>query len=184
MRHESELTWIANLATDTILQLRNNNRLDRLQIELYVTNSNENIKNFKENQEKTHLVVLKNDGNIINIINNDEDFLDRRNILHREKKIYNLSEIKVDRELEKNYAVDERKCLLTPVNKRNGSGESNNVNKLENINDCEFEIAKKYPLLACRVRRGRPHWDRVFGYWAHLYPGYVCLISAVLKQYV
>lgn len=37
--------------------------------------------------------------------------------------------------------------------------------------DNTFDISKEYPLLACRVRKGRPHWDRTFGYWVHLYPG-------------
>lgn len=54
---------------------------------------------------------------------------------------------------------DEKAMLLTPnLNRKN-----------EKVNE-NYDIAKDYPLLGCRVTRGRPHWDRVFGYWVHLYP--------------
>ncbi|OWR42086.1 nadph oxidase [Danaus plexippus plexippus] len=61
-----------------------------------------------------------------------------------------------------NVLDDERTTLLTPQLKRN---------KALAADDDDFDIAKKYPLVGCRVRRGRPHWDKVFGYWVHLYPG-------------
>ncbi|CAH0718846.1 unnamed protein product, partial [Brenthis ino] len=179
VRHEGELTWIANLATDTIIQLRNNNRLDRLQIELYVTNSNNNIEN-RENNEKSHLIVLNESGNLIHVVNNEEKPLNtsKNGYLSKEKKMENMNNPTIDTDIrmEKNYSnSDERKCLLTPINKRSACEESvsdvRGLNNMENMNN-EFEIAKKYPLLGCRVRRGRPHWDRVFGYWAHLYPGH------------
>ncbi|KAJ0180345.1 hypothetical protein K1T71_003749 [Dendrolimus kikuchii] len=54
------------------------------------------------------------------------------------------------------------------------SREDNNAikNNLQMKHDeKEFDIAKEFPLLACRLRKGRPHWDRAFGYWVHLYPG-------------
>lgn len=58
---------------------------------------------------------------------------------------------------------EERVTLLTPNRKR--------VTEAKNgEEDNNFSIAKAYPLIGCRVRRGRPHWDRVFGYWVHLYP--------------
>lgn len=58
-----------------------------------------------------------------------------------------------------NHLDDEKATLLTP----------NFIRKNESVNAC-YDIAKDYPLLGCRIRRGRPHWDRVFGYWVHLYP--------------
>ena len=60
---------------------------------------------------------------------------------------------------------DERVTLLTPNLNRN-------VNQVKSGEDEDnnFSIAKQYPLIGCRVRRGRPYWDRVFGYWVHLYP--------------
>ncbi|CAH2086769.1 unnamed protein product [Euphydryas editha] len=133
VRHERELTWIASLATEAILQLRNSNRPDRLHLEFYVTNSQENEPKRNVNKEQktiTHMVVLNEKGYLTHVINDDE-----------------------------------RRTLLTPNNKRNGCAIEDNMK-----NDFDFEIAKKYPLIGCRLRRGRPHWDRVFGYWAHLYP--------------
>ncbi|XP_075970058.1 NADPH oxidase 4-like [Anticarsia gemmatalis] len=56
---------------------------------------------------------------------------------------------------------EEKVTLLTPNLKRSVVKED----------DGSFSVGKEYPLVGCRVRRGRPHWDRVFGYWVHLYPG-------------
>lgn len=59
---------------------------------------------------------------------------------------------------------DEKVTLLTPHVKRAA------YSKISELSDDSYRVAKDYPLLGCRVRRGRPHWDRVFGYWVHLYP--------------
>lgn len=57
---------------------------------------------------------------------------------------------------------EEKATLLTPCIKRKTE---------ERLEKHEiYSIAKEYPILGCRVKSGRPHWDRVFGYWAHLYP--------------
>ncbi|XP_072944211.1 NADPH oxidase 4-like [Epargyreus clarus] len=63
---------------------------------------------------------------------------------------------------------DEKMTLLTPHMKRNAYVDSTRIDKTED-NNCD--IIRNYPLVGCRLRRGRPHWDRVFGYWVHLYPG-------------
>lgn len=121
------------MATEAILQLRNANRPDRLHLEFYVTNSQENDPKYNINKKQkaiTHMVVLNEKGDLTHVTTDDE-----------------------------------RRTLLTPNKKRNGCAVEDNVK-----NDFDFEIAKKYPLIGCRLRRGRPHWDRVFGYWAHLYP--------------
>ncbi|CAK1582306.1 unnamed protein product [Parnassius mnemosyne] len=60
---------------------------------------------------------------------------------------------------------DEKATLLTPIKKVNDY-----VEVKRDLDNKGYDIAKEYPLLGCRVRRGRPHWDRVFGYWVHLYP--------------
>ncbi|XP_026501527.1 NADPH oxidase 4-like [Vanessa tameamea] len=137
IRHENELTWVAGLATEAILQLRNANRPDRLHLELYVTNSKENNPQSDLNKEQnaiTHMVVLNEKGGLTHLIGDDE-----------------------------------RKTLLTPNKKRNDCVFEENIKN--HVDDkLDFNIAKKYPLIGCRVRRGRPHWDQVFGYWAHLYP--------------
>ncbi|CAG9585723.1 unnamed protein product [Danaus chrysippus] len=119
VRTEKELTWIAELATNVIRQLRNANKPDRLHLELYVTRNNDVPK-------INHVVIMNETGKVMNVLD------------------------------------DEKTTLLTPQLKRN---------KLMIANDDDFDIAKKYPLVGCRVRRGRPHWDKVFGYWVHLYPG-------------
>lgn len=116
VRYERDLTWLAKLANECILQLRNANRPDRLHLELYVTNTKEN----------THTVV--NEKGVTRLASQDE----------------------------------EKATLLTPYIKRKAE------EKLE-VQD-NYSIAKEYPILGCRVKRGRPHWDRVFGYWVHLYP--------------
>ncbi|KAF9410727.1 hypothetical protein HW555_010272 [Spodoptera exigua] len=111
VRYEQELTWLACLANKTLLQLRNANRPDRLHIEFYVTNTQNELKNNtnKEINPVAHMVV-----------------------------------------------INEKEVLL--------------VRNREELKDNNYNIAKEYPLIGCRVRRGRPHWDRVFGYWVHLYP--------------
>ncbi|XP_039747474.1 NADPH oxidase 4-like isoform X2 [Pararge aegeria] len=138
VRHESELIWIAKLANETIMQLRNANRPDKLHLELYVTNTNDN-KNERNDKNNTviHVVVNEN-GNLSHVIDRTDN---------------------------------EKTTLLTPNMKRNGCVLSDNLNvdKSDNVLG-RCDIAKVYPLIGCRVKRGRPHWDRVFGYWIHLYP--------------
>lgn len=125
VRNERELTWLAALANQSILQLRNANRPDRLHIEFYVTGSNKDTSN-KDQNPIAHMVV--NEKGFAHIISDEE-----------------------------------RVTLLTPNKKR----VTNEVKREESSN---YSIAKEFPLIGCRVRRGRPHWDRVFGYWVHLYP--------------
>ncbi|XP_041976979.1 NADPH oxidase 4-like isoform X2 [Aricia agestis] len=108
VRHESEITWLADLAERTIAQTRNANRPDRLHLEFYVTG--------------------------------------------------NTAQVTVDEKGNNHIVSDERKILLTPSRGRKV--------------DEEGGVVKKYPLVGCRLKRGRPHWDRVFGYWVHLYPGH------------
>ncbi|XP_022820068.1 NADPH oxidase 4-like [Spodoptera litura] len=134
VRYEHELTWLACLANKTLLQLRNANRPDRLHIEFYVTNTQNELKNNsnKEDNPVAHMVVINEKG-LTHVLKRDGD--------------------------------DEKVTLLTPNLKRNTIGE-----KSVRTEDNNYNIAKEYPLIGCRVRRGRPHWDRVFGYWVHLYP--------------
>lgn len=130
VRHERELTWLADLVNKTILQLRNANRPDRLHIEFYVTNTQHEQTN-KDLNPVAHMVVINEKG-LSHVLSRDRD--------------------------------DERVTLLTPkVNRHASNGKSGDE-------DNNYNIAKQYPLVGCRVRRGRPHWDRVFGYWVHLYP--------------
>ncbi|XP_059050103.1 NADPH oxidase 4-like isoform X2 [Achroia grisella] len=142
VRTEDEITWIADMANKTMLQLRNANRPDRLHLEFYVTGTKKNdIKCFEANEcSLTHMIVINEKGKITH------------------SKIC------------KAMTDDEKASLLTPNRKRHACADNekrntNNTNELKS-----YEIAKEYPLLGCRVRRGRPHWDRVFGYWVHLYP--------------
>lgn len=77
-----------------------------------------------------------------------------------------LNEKGIIRHVKREFTEDEKATLLTPNKRRNGLvGVENKASDATG-----YSIAKEYPLLACRVRRGRPHWDRVFGYWVHLYP--------------
>ncbi|XP_030027366.2 NADPH oxidase 4 isoform X1 [Manduca sexta] len=129
VRHEKELTWLADLANKILLQLRNANRPDRLHLELYVTNRDSTL---------NHIVTVNEKGRLSHLL----DRVNEKNGLPH-----------IDR-------VDEKATLLTPNLKRS----------YKDGRDDEYDVAKEYPLLGCRVRRGRPHWDRVFGYWVHLYP--------------
>ncbi|XP_028175831.1 NADPH oxidase 4-like [Ostrinia furnacalis] len=131
VRHEEEITWLADLATKTMMRLRDSNRPDRLHIELYVTSTKNNL---NANKETIHLVTFNGKG-----------------VVHKRE-----------------FTDDERATLLTPNLRRNGNLVKGVDNEGSSVG--EYSIAKEYPLLGCRVRRGRPHWDRVFGYWVHLYP--------------
>ncbi|KOB75917.1 Nadph oxidase, partial [Operophtera brumata] len=117
VRHEQELTWLAELADRTLTQLRSANRPDRLHLQLYVTNT-------QHDTNKQHFIVINEKGRLTHLLNHEDD---------------------------------EKAMLLTPnLNRNNGRVNEN------------YDIAKEYPLLGCRVMRGRPHWDRVFGYWISL----------------
>ncbi|XP_052750063.1 NADPH oxidase 4-like isoform X2 [Galleria mellonella] len=143
VRTEEEITWLADLANDTILQLRDANRPDRLHIEFYVTGTKGNdIKAFKGKEEcsATHMVVINEKGKITHALSNNE----------------------------KSMTDDEKASLLTPNRRRHACTDDEKRNNLNHMK--YYEIAKEYPLLGCRLKRGRPHWDRVFGYWVHLYP--------------
>lgn len=132
VRHERELTWLAELATKVLSELRNANRPDRLQLELYVTNSDINAQNKIQNA--AHVVVINEGGSLTHVVTNDINY--------------------------------EKVTLLTPNRKRRDylhSGKSESVRE-------DYNLATEFPHLACRVRKGRPHWDRLFGYWMHLYP--------------
>lgn len=131
VRHEQELTWLANLAHKTLTELRRANRPDRLHLQFYVTSNRQpKLENNTGLNPLTHMVVINEKGCFTNILKHDE----------------------------------EKMTLLTPNLKRNAF-KTNNI-----VEDNNFDIVKEYPLLGCRVKRGRPHWDRVFGYWVHLYP--------------
>lgn len=135
VRNERELTWLAGLANKTMLELRNANRPDRLHLEFYVTNTQNELKHIKEERSPVAHMIVMNEKGLSHVITRNKD--------------------------------EERVTLLTPNLKRNAS-----VEKTGTQEDFNYNLAKEYPLLGCRVRRGRPHWDRVFGYWVHLYPGY------------
>ncbi|KAL0841843.1 hypothetical protein ABMA28_014082 [Loxostege sticticalis] len=135
VRHDEEITWLADLATKTMLRLRDSNRPDRLHIELYVTNTKDNS-NARQNEENIHIVT----------------FNEKQGVTHMKRE----------------FTEDEKATLLTPNKRRNGYVAKGVNNEGSNVG--EYSISKEYPLLGCRVRRGRPHWDRVFGYWVHLYP--------------
>ncbi|CAG9783561.1 unnamed protein product [Diatraea saccharalis] len=129
VRHEEELTWLAELASKTMTVLREANRPDRLHIELYVTNSKQTVSFDKQ---KDMITVVNGRGDINNVT------------------------IKCDE--------DEKAALL------NADGRKHNSINDKTAADGGYRLAKEYPMLGCRVRWGRPHWDRVFGYWVHLYP--------------
>lgn len=197
VRHESELSWIAKLANDTILQLRNANRPDRLHLELYVTNSNDVVIKDEINSKNNSVhVVINENGDISHMIdrterNNDEKttlltpFLKRNGVFNekyseivanennKSSKI-NLVDILVNENgnvtsvRDRNEIInDDQKSLLTPNLKKNGA--FNGKRDTGDRNDA-WQVIRKYPLIGCRVKLGRPHWDRVFGYWMHLYP--------------
>ncbi|XP_049866945.1 NADPH oxidase 4-like [Pectinophora gossypiella] len=62
-----------------------------------------------------------------------------------------------------NIKEDDKNTLLTPNVKKKMA-----VNR--EMDDDKFSLAREYPLLGCRLNRGRPYWDQVVGYWVHLYP--------------
>ncbi|XP_060800463.1 NADPH oxidase 4 isoform X2 [Amyelois transitella] len=143
VRYEEEITWLADLANKTITQLRNANRPDRLHLEIYVTNTSKiepNVVSDKQQINVTHTVVINEKGRLCHTIRKGD-------------KITN---------------DDEKAMLLTPNVKRHEFNDKKYSNNRLELND--YNIAKEYPLLGCRVKRGRPHWDKVFGYWVHLYP--------------
>ncbi|XP_013139016.1 PREDICTED: NADPH oxidase 4-like [Papilio polytes] len=143
VRREQEIKWLADLTHKVISQLRHANRPDRLHIEFYVTSTNNNDPNTTYDKDKNniaHVVMINEKGVLTHILNKND----------------------------KNISDDEKATLLTPNRKR-----VDYVAKdiKDECNDRKgHDIAKEYPLVGCRVRRGRPHWDRVFGYWVHLYP--------------
>lgn len=143
VRHEYELSWLAELANETLTELRNANRPDRLNLELYVTNSRETIKpciggiNYR--------ISLKV------VINNVEDLT--HSVITAEKKA--LTE-------------DERVSLLTPKAIRSPAKSTTRDKSI--CLDKNYKIRNEFPLLGCRVRYGRPHWDRIVGNWSRLYP--------------
>ncbi|XP_053625699.1 NADPH oxidase 4-like isoform X2 [Plodia interpunctella] len=143
VRYEEEITWLAELANKTIMQLRNANRPDRLHLELYVTSNTNNNKlkavDNKDQNDLEHLVLVNEKGQLSNVIHKKDTNPD-----------------------------DEKATLLTPNVKRHVFNDTDNVNI--KIQDNDYDLAKEYPILGCRVRRGRPHWDTIFGYWVHLYP--------------
>ncbi|XP_073944311.1 NADPH oxidase 4-like [Choristoneura fumiferana] len=132
VRHERELTWLAELATEVLSELRSANRPDRLQLELYITNSDMDEENKKQNT--SHVVEINERGSITHVVTNGIN--------------------------------DEKVTLLTPNRKRR---DYLNIAKCESVR-ADYNLAKEFPLLACRAKPGRPHWDRLFGYWVHLYP--------------
>ncbi|RVE54790.1 hypothetical protein evm_000557 [Chilo suppressalis] len=132
VRHEEEITWLAELASKTLAVLREANRPDRLHIQLYITNTKSKV--AIDDTQKEMIAIVNGKGAVENIT--------------------------------KRYAEDEKAKLLTL-----DSGRSNSDNcKDKTANTNGYCVAKEYPVLACRVKMGRPHWDRVFGYWVHLYP--------------
>ncbi|KAG7307091.1 hypothetical protein JYU34_007227 [Plutella xylostella] len=164
VRYEQEISWLADLATRTIQELRNSNRPDRLQIELYVTNSKKpaSCKNGPLSDIISHVVAINENGYLTHsIIRNDKNSL----------------------------SADEKMLLLTPHLKRSAS-HKNKEESITRVNDCmddSFKVADKFPLLGCRVKKGRPQWNRLFSYWAHLYPGehlslYCCGPKKLVKE--
>ncbi|CAH2074452.1 unnamed protein product, partial [Iphiclides podalirius] len=160
VRREVELAWLSGLTDKVISVLRRANRPDRLHIEFYVTGTEDNgtadkdknVPNATVDKVKnglSHIVVVNEKGVLTHVL---------------DKHAIDDGKAHLDKQEKCN---DERATLLTPNRKRNGCVETGVVGRREK----EFDVAKEYPLVGCRVRRGRPHWDRVFGYWVHLYPG-------------
>lgn len=176
-----------------MLQLRNANRPDRLHLELYVTNSNDvDMKNEVNTKSNSVYIVINKNGHLSHTIdrterNNDEKttlltpnlkrngvFNEnyRETVRNEKKKSYKNSVIdivvnengNVTNVINRSEIInDDKTSLLTPNLKRNGAFSEKQENDT-------WHVIKKYPLIGCRVKRGRPHWDRVFGYWMHLYP--------------
>ncbi|GBP76402.1 NADPH oxidase 3 [Eumeta japonica] len=79
-----------------------------------------------------------------------------------------------------NMNKEEKVNLLTPIlavkrlgaiRKQESRTREKNIAEDKNLFvDEKYELAKEFPLLACRLKKGRPHWDKIFGYWIHLYP--------------
>lgn len=131
VRHEKELTWVTELATKTLMELRNANKPDRLHLQLYVTSTVQNAPNLNTNKDQisTHVVLLDEKSSLTRVVTND------------------------------------KATLLTPNIKRRDYLHNDTKGVSE-----DYSIAKEFPHLACRVRRGRPHWDQLFDSWVHLYP--------------
>lgn len=145
MRFEEEITWLAELVNNTIVRLIDSNRPDRLHVQFYVTNSNAN-----EKQESEHS----------NLISDHVITFDEKDGFNHYITKYN------------NYLKEEKVTLLTPIMKRTVC-QIDDINKFK-ANDKKinkgYQIAKHYPLLGCRLHKGRPKWDKLFESWIHLYP--------------
>ncbi|XP_050666140.1 NADPH oxidase 4-like isoform X1 [Leptidea sinapis] len=181
VRNQNEISWLADLANKTMLELRNANKPDRLHLELYVT-SNKHI--ICVNEKGVPFIAKNNNDLTLFKSKNRRSFINKKaNIFKsnyiKEKLFVKINTNKDLRELNGRFFLnkdnsghlkisEEEMALLTPNLKRNV------------LDDCEarsnvvrnIDVLKNYPLVGCRIRRGRPHWDRVFGYWVHLYPGY------------
>ncbi|CAG4908020.1 unnamed protein product [Colias eurytheme] len=183
VRTEREIYWLAELANKCISELRYANRPDRLHLELYVTNSKEN-----KSTQATHTIIVNDKGNLTHVLQRDKindtektilltPKIKRNSFIDIDVKIYkdNFSAKKqVNKNARKNGSGDENATLLTPKLKRNNLVDIKmaNLGKVNIKVDAGCDVIKDYPLVGCRIRRGRPHWDRVFGYWVHLYPGH------------
>ncbi|KAI5638509.1 FAD-binding domain-containing protein [Phthorimaea operculella] len=114
VRTEREAGSLADLATRCLQELRNNNRPDRLQIQIHITGTptaatSEAAQTYVDGKGVTYVVQNEN----VTLLTEDIKKTDRKE---------------------------------------------------------QYSLAKEFPVLGCRVKRGRPYWDGVFGYWVHLYP--------------
>lgn len=130
MKRESEISWIADLAIQTILRLRYANKPDRLNLEIYVTETN-NKKNDANDNVK-NVIVINGKSNKYHVI------------------------------------AQERVTLLKAKMERNIVFKENEANKALNN-----KLAERNPIIGCRIKSGRPDWDRFFGNCVQIYPGYV-----------
>lgn len=104
----------------------------------------------------------------------DEGLDNRRNFVNNSHLQANTCVKNIPRE-----EITETKEILYKILNKDNMIKSN----LQTKRDIkEFDISKDYPLLACRVRKGRPYWDRVFGYWVHLYPRYVSMLYNMFSK--
>ncbi|CAK1552556.1 unnamed protein product [Leptosia nina] len=174
VRSEQEIISLVELADKCIRKLRNENRPDKLHLELYVTNSRENDNTL---DKATHTIQINDKGDLTHILTKDKVVVDKTATLYPKCKRNTLLDIDVrinKRFVKKSKKNEEIITLLTPKPKRNTieiklNKDTSKGTKVMVEEKCN--IIKNYPLVACRIKSGRPYWDRVFGYWVHLYPG-------------
>ncbi|CAH3892571.1 unnamed protein product [Pieris brassicae] len=162
VRTEQEIAKLVELANKCISELRDANRPDRLHLEVYVTHSK---------TIATHTIQINKRGDLTHILKRDKLCEEEKSLLTPKYKRHTLIDVKIHKDFVKkpqNY----EDALLKPIDKRNKIDIKMSNGEINIKIDGKRDLIKDYPLVACRIRRGRPYWDRVFGFWVHLYPGH------------